>query len=159
MDNPSSKSEGSIIQRSTLSRPLTIGWKEYVGFPEWHIRHVKTKIDTGARTSALDALDYDLRQTDSGLVVDLRLALRRKHPERILAITVPVLSMVTVSSSSGLREQRPLIEAAIRLGPITKRVRLTITNRSTMLFRMILGRTALEGDFVVDVSKKYLMRS
>jgi hypothetical protein len=57
-----------------------------------------------------------------------------------------------------MREQRPVIETSVRLGPVVKRVRITVTNRSTMLFRMILGRKALEGDFIVDVSKKYLMR-
>ena len=58
-----------------------------------------------------------------------------------------------------MQEQRPLIETVIRLGPVTKRIYMTVTNRSRMLFRMILGRRALEGDFVVDVSKKYLLRS
>ena len=51
-----------------------------------------------------------------------------EHPERVLAVTVPVLKIISVCSSTGLREQRPLIEALIRLGPVTKRVRLTITN-------------------------------
>jgi hypothetical protein len=66
--------------------------------------------------------------------------------------------MVVVRNSSGTCEERPLVETMLRLGPVTKRVRLTITNRSNMRFRMILGRKALEGDFVVDVGKKYLMR-
>jgi hypothetical protein len=57
-----------------------------------------------------------------------------------------------------MREQRPVIEATLRLGPVSKRVRLTVTNRSNMRFPMILGRTALAGDFVVDVSGKYLLR-
>jgi hypothetical protein len=139
--------------------PRTIGWKEYVDFPEWGVRRVKVKIDTGARTSALDVLRYDVRQTETGLLADLWLALSRKHPQRVTVVTAPVLKTVLVANSMCIREQRPLIETVIRLGPITKRVRLTITNRSGMLFRMILGRKALEGDFVVDVSRKYLLRS
>jgi len=63
-----------------------------------------------------------------------------------------------VRNSGGIPEYRPLIEASIRLGPVTKRVQLTVANRSGMLFRMILGRKALDGDFIVDVSKKYLLR-
>ncbi len=53
-------------------------------------------------------------------------------------------------------EQRPLIETDIVLGPVRKRIRLTVTSRAGMLFRVILGRQALAGDFLVDVSKKYL---
>jgi hypothetical protein len=136
-----------------------IGWKEFLGFPDWGIRRVKVKIDTGARSSALDVLSYDIRQTDAGLIADLRLSLSRKHPERVNLVSAPVLKTVVVSSSTGTREERPLIEAVIRLGPIRKRIRITVTNRARMLFRMIVGRKALEGDFVVDVSKKYLLRS
>jgi hypothetical protein len=159
MKKLSSTNESPVAAtRATAGAPLTIGWKERVDFPAWSIRRVKVKIDTGARTSALGVLSYDLRQTDSGLVADLRLALSRKHPERVTIVTVPVLETVVVTSSTGIQEQRPLIETVIRLGPVTKRIYMTVTNRSRMLFRMILGRKALEGDFVVDVSKKYLLR-
>ncbi len=144
---------------ASIGQPLVIGWKEYVEFPEWGIRSVKVKIDTGARTSALDVVSYELREDEGqGLVAELRLALDHKHPQRLTVVQAPVLRMVVVSNSSAMREQRPLIEAPVRLGPVLKRVSLTITNRSGMRFRMILGRKALEGDFVVDVSKKYLLR-
>ena len=136
-----------------------IGWKEYLSFPDWGVRRVKAKIDTGARTSALDALSYTLYESaDEGLVAELVLALDRRHPERQSKVRVPVLGMAVVSNSNGMREQRPLIETTVRLGPVCKRVRLTVTNRAGMRFRMILGRTALAGDFVVDVSRKYLLR-
>jgi hypothetical protein len=152
MDNPQPQAA------PTASRPLLIGWKERIDFPEWKLRRVKVKIDTGARTSALDVLSYDLRETrDRGLIAEIRLALRPKLPERVKVIQVPVLGMVVVSHPNGLCEQRPIIETTLQLGPITKRVRITLTNRSKMLFRMILGRKALEGDFIVDVSKKYLL--
>lgn len=137
--------------------PLLVGWKEYLDFPQWGVRRVKVKLDTGARTSALGALSYDLRPGEHGLVAELRLALNRKHPERVRTVITPVLRMVVVSNSNGMREQRPLIEATIRVGPVTKRIHLTVTSRASMLFPMILGRKALEGDFVVDVSKKYLL--
>ena len=146
-------------QPARRGQPLVIGWKEYVHFPEWGIRPIKVKIDTGARTSALDVVSYELHQADGqGLVAELRLALDHRHPQRLTVVQAPVLRMVVVSKSSAMREQRPLIEATVRLGPVTKRVRMTITNRSGMRFRMILGRKALEGDFVVDVSRKYLMK-
>jgi hypothetical protein len=139
--------------------PLTVGWKEFVSFPDWGIHRVKVKIDTGARSSALDVLSYEVRQTETGPIADLRLALSRKHPERVKLVSAPVLKTIVVSSSTGTREERPLIETMIRLGPISKRIQVTVTDRSRMLFRMILGRKALEGDFVVDVSREFLLRS
>lgn len=140
--------------------PWRIGWKEYVDFPEWRLRRVKVKIDTGARTSALDVASYELREAEGGgLVAELRLALHRRHPERLTVIHTPVLRMVLVCNTSGIREQRPLVETSVRLGPVCKRLLLTVTNRAGMRFPMILGRKALEGDFVVDVSAKYLFRA
>lgn len=138
---------------------LTVGWKEYVEFPAWDVPRVKAKVDTGARTSALDVRSYELwHDPDRGLMVRLRLALYRKRPERVTEVAAPVVRMTAVRNSSGLCEQRPVIEADVRLGPVGKRIRLTITNRAGMRFRMILGREALAGDFVVDVSRKYLLR-
>jgi hypothetical protein len=136
-----------------------IGWKEYVEFVDWPLRRVKAKIDTGARTCALGVVSYQLREGPGGAkLVTLRLSLDRRHPEHISEVVTPVLKMVVVSNSSGVREQRPLIETTLRLGPVIKRVRLTVANRSGLLFHMILGRKALEGDFVVDVTRKYLLK-
>jgi len=137
---------------------LMIGWKEYVEFPDWGIRWVKAKIDTGARTSALDAAEYELLAPKDGrLVVKLRLILNRKRPEKVRVVEVPVLRLVMVRNSGGFFEQRPLIETTLRLGPVSKRIRFTVANRARMIFPVILGRKALEGDFVVNVSQKYLL--
>lgn len=142
--------------RSSDSRRV-IGWKEYVDFVDWGLPHVKAKVDTGARTSALGVDSYALIEDASGLVAELRLSLYRRHPERTAVVRVPVLTMVEVCNTSGCREARPLIETRLRLGPVVKRVLMTVTSRAGMLMPMILGRKALEGDFIVDVSKKYLL--
>jgi len=140
-------------------RPLTIGWKEYLAFPAWGIRQVRAKVDTGARTSALDAASYDLYHAeDGGLWIRLRLALRHGPTAKVREIETPVVRMVVVRNSSGMCEQRPLIETEMVLGPVRQRILLTVTNRAGMRYRVILGRQALAGDFVVDVSKKYLLR-
>jgi hypothetical protein len=140
--------------------PVTIGWKEYVQLPDWDVPRVKAKVDTGARTSVLDVVGYELQADPSGaLVAELRLALHRRRPDEVTTVRVPVLRLVTVRNSGGACEQRPLIETTLRLGPVTKRILLTVTRRASMRFRMLLGRKALEGDFIVDVSRKYLLRS
>lgn len=140
--------------------PVTIGWKEYVQLPDWGVPRVKAKVDTGARTSALDVVRYELHADPSGvLVAELGLSLHRRRPDEVLTVRVPVLRLVKVRNSGGACEERPLIETTLRLGPVTKRILLTVTRRASMRFRMLLGRKALEGDFIVDVSRKYLLRS
>jgi hypothetical protein len=145
---------------SPTRQPLRIGWKEYLQFTEWDLRRIRVKIDTGARTSALDVVRYELFETASGgLMATLLLALDRRHPGRFTRIQTPVLRTTVVRNPGGMREERPLVETAVRIGPIHKRIRLTITNRSSMRYRMILGREALNDDFLVDVSRKYLLKN
>jgi hypothetical protein len=142
---------------SASAGPVLIGWKEYLDFPEWGLRRVKAKVDTGARTSALDVARYVLERRPEGLFARMDLSLNRRHPDRSLTIEMPVVCLVVVTSSDGVREERPVIETAVRLGPVEKRIRLTVTDRSGMLFPMLLGREALAGSFVVDVGRKYVM--
>lgn len=138
---------------------LLIGWQEEIDFFEWGIRRVRAKVDTGARTSALDVWSYTLREVPGqGILAELRLALHRHQPERVRVVETPVLRMVAVRSSSGLQEQRPLIATRVRLGRVTKLVQLTVTNRCHMRFPVILGRRFLQGDFIVDVSQRFLLR-
>jgi hypothetical protein len=139
--------------------PLPIGWKERIDFPDWGLRRVKVKIDTGARTSAVGAVYYEvLDLPGEGKVADLTLALDRKAPDKQVRLRVAVLGTVVVRNSAGQRELRPVVETRVRLGPLTKVIRLTVTNRAQMRFPVILGRQALAGDCLVDVSRKYLLR-
>jgi hypothetical protein len=136
---------------------LTIGWKEYVSFPEWGVQRLRAKVDTGACVSALDVADSELVETPSGPIARLRLKLSRGHgPER--TVIAPVLRTTVVRNSAGARERRLVIEALLRLGPVEKRIALTITRRPGMRFRMLLGRAALAGSFVVDVGQAYVLK-
>ena len=113
---------------------LSIGWKEYLQFTEWNLRRIRVKIDTGARTSALDVVRYELTETAGGdLMATLFLALDGRHPGRFTRIHTPVLRTVIVRNTSGMREERPVVETAVCLGPIHKRIRITITNRADAL--------------------------
>ena len=98
---------------------------------------MRAKIDTGARTSALDVARYELHPVEGqGLVAELHLVLGSRHAARTRIVRVPVICTVVVCNSGGMREQRPLIEAEVRLGPVAKRIRLTVTNRAGMRFRI-----------------------
>jgi hypothetical protein len=136
---------------------LLIGWKEYVDFPEWGVERVKAKIDTGARTSAFDVSRYVLEDRGQQTIARMELSLSRRRPAQRVTIELPVVRLVVVKSSNGDREERPLIEAAIQIGPVRQRILLTVTNRSSQLFPVLLGRQALARSFIVDVSQKYVL--
>jgi hypothetical protein len=147
-------SEVGMEQRTDL---LPIGRRERVSFPEWGLRRVRAKIDTGAYSSALGVSAYELVESESGQFVRLHVVPHRR-PDKAVVVQAPVSRVVSIRTSSGRRELRPLIDALVRLGPIVRRIRLTVTDRSRMRCPMLLGRQALAGLFVVDVRQKDLLR-
>ncbi|MDP9122225.1 MAG: RimK/LysX family protein [Acidobacteriota bacterium] len=158
---PSSTDLPAQLEENDPPRPLLIGWKEYLDLPDLGIFRLKAKIDTGARTSTLhvDSLAVVEKLPDGTELAELVLAPDRRHPDRQLATRVRLLRRISVTDSGGRPEVRPLIETELVLGPLRKPILVTLTDRSAMLFRMIVGRTALTGDFRIDAGEKYLLRS
>jgi predicted deacylase len=146
--------------RAPTDGKTRVGWVEHVGLPGLEIKRLKAKIDTGARTSALHVMRMRTIDTTGG-----------PHRRPILEITVPgggrgrrphvvraaVRDFVVVRDTSGRTERRPVIETALKLGPIKRRIAVTLTNRGDMLFPMLVGRTALGPGVVVDPSRRYLL--
>jgi hypothetical protein len=139
--------------------PIAIGWKEYVDLPELGVYGLKAKVDTGARTSSLHVCSLAVREElpDGSQAVELTIALAGRGGERRVTSPARVLRRIRVTDSGGHPEVRPVIETELVLGPVRKRILVTLTDRSGMLFRMILGRKAIEREFLVDAGKKYLL--
>lgn len=138
---------------------MTIGWKEWVALPELGVARLKAKVDTGARTSALHVASIRVlaELPDGEADLEITVAPDRRHPDRVATARVRQLARIPITDSGGHTAMRPVIETLVVLGPIEKRIRVTLADRSTMLFRMIIGRKSLERDFVVDVARKYLL--
>lgn len=140
-----------------------IGWREWVSLPDLGYDRIEVKIDTGAKTSSIHAWKIEpagTTQDDNGNATTLlQLTLDcdgKMNGERRLVLA-PLLRHATVVDSSGRRERRPVVLTRIILGQIEKVVEVNITNRETMKFPMILGRSALEGEFLVDVNREFLL--
>jgi hypothetical protein len=136
---------------------IRAGWKEFADFPDWGLRRVKVKLDTGARSAAVGARECRLIEVPGGHEVELTLTPYRRRPGRVTMLRVPVVAFRVVRSSNGKADLRPVVELAFRLGPVTKRVPATVADRSRMLVPVLLGRLALAPEFVVDPRQKYLL--
>lgn len=133
-----------------------IGWTELVAFPDWEVPRVQAKIDTGARTSALHV--ENLRRIGPDRVAFDMIVGRRRN-RRSFPVEADVVKWAPVKSSSGEQTERPFVRTTIRIGPVVKEVEVSLVSREKMLFRMLLGRKALEGDFLVDVGRRRLLTS
>lgn len=137
-------------------RPIeALGWREWVALPDLGIPAVKAKLDTGARTSALHA--YFVEPFEENGVSRVRFGIHplRRRPEIALDCVADVKDRRIVSDSGGHREHRFVIETRLELGARSWLAEVTLTDRESMLFRMLLGRTALAGRFSVDPALSY----
>lgn len=140
--------------RSLPSERLLIGLAEYVDIPEWRIAGLRAKVDTGARSSALHV--ENLREARGGQAIfDVRL--HRSKRDRIVTVEAPITRRARVRSSSGDSRPRIFVAVRVQIGPVLRLIDLGLVDRTQMIYRMLLGRSALDHDFLVDPARRYLL--
>ena len=144
-------SEPVFVTRSARS---VIGLAEYVDLPEWRVLRLRAKVDTGARSSALHV--DNLREVSLDRV-RFDVCLQRNRPERRITIEAPIVRRARVRSSTGWSELRIFVATTLRIGSITIKAEFGLVDRQRMIYRMLLGRTALGSRFLVDPSRRYLL--
>lgn len=132
-----------------------VGWREWVSLPALGVPALKAKIDTGARTSALHVTQLESFFENERQQVRFVLHPLRKRPALALHCQAEVVDERLVSDSGGHREKRLVIRTLLRLGGVEWPIEMTLTNREDMLFRMLLGRTAMYRRLLVDPARSY----
>lgn len=135
-----------------------IGWREWVGLPDLGIDRIKAKIDTGARTSTMDAEVDELAEENGIIMARFRVVFGGRNKVQEKVCNARVVENRNVTNSGGQVEDRIVILSHIKIGALIKEIEITLTQRNNMKFRMLLGRTAIGEDFVVDVSRSYCQR-
>ena len=132
-----------------------IGWREWVGLPDFGIERIKVKVDTGARSSSLHAFDLREFVRDGAVWVRFRVHPVQRRSDTSVQVEAPVLEHRAVRSSNGKVARRPVIVANLTLLGVTWPVELTLAGRDEMGFRMLLGREAFRRRFLVDAGRSF----
>lgn len=152
------RGEAAIVEHRSRGRDgqdrQLIGWSESVDLPEWGIRGIRAKVDTGARTSALHV--ENVEELPNGRV-RFDVVLHRRRRDRRVHVVSRVRRRARVRSSTGHYSTRIFVATLLRLGDVEREVELSLVDREHMLFRMLLGRSALGGAFLIDPAHRGLL--
>jgi hypothetical protein len=120
-----------------------VGWREWVSLPALGIATIKAKIDTGARTSALHAFSLDVARERGAKIARFGVDPFQRDTQAIVWCQAPVVDERSVRDSGGHREWRFVIATDVALATRRWPIEITLTGRDIMLFRMLVGRTAM----------------
>lgn len=132
----------------------TAGWRERIDLPEWGLRRVRAKLDTGARTSAIDVAQFELIDDDH---VRFEIVYRDRPVRKTKWVTAKVARVTNIKPSNGQVQERVICLTTIQIGEQTFETEIGLVCRKGMLCRMLIGRSTLAGHILVDSSRKYVV--
>jgi hypothetical protein len=155
--NHESRGKWTMVRRTSRGRPRSwVGWREWIGLPALGIDAMKAKVDTGAATSALHAIHVRRRRENGVDRVYFQVHPLQRRTDITVDCAADIHDIRNVTSSTGHRERRIVIHTPLMIAGRRYAIELTLTNRDTMGFRMLLGRRAMKGRLLVDPGASFL---
>lgn len=124
--------------------------------PELGIAEIKAKIDTGSQSSALHAVHIRSYRRSGRDLIDFDVHPHQRDSRLTVHAEAELVDERNVRSSSGHVELRPVVLIAVKMRGRLWTTEFTLTGRGRMGFRVLLGRRALSGRFVVDTERSFL---
>jgi ribosomal protein S6--L-glutamate ligase len=143
--------------KKTNDQRLIVGWREWAQLPEFGVELIKVKIDTGAKTSAIHAFDISPFTYMGNDWVQFDIHPIQDNDLIIHTCACPLVDYRWITSSTGHRQRRFVIQTSLRIGGFSSRIEISLANRDEMGFRMLIGRNALKGDLLVDPNHSFLL--
>ena len=144
------------MKRSPNAPLWVIGWREWLSMPDFEIDEIKAKIDTWARSSALHAIHIERFSSRGREMVHFEVHPHQRDSTGTVSAEAELIDERRVRSSTGHVELRPVVQIAIKIRGRRWTTEFTLTSRDEMGFRVLLGRRALRGRFLVDTDRSFV---
>ncbi|WP_340076434.1 30S ribosomal protein S6--L-glutamate ligase [Leptobacterium sp. I13] len=140
-----------------LNNKTVIGSEEWVSLPGLAIPAIKVRVDSGAKTSALHAVNIQPFQRNNETWVTFDVFPVQNNGKKLIHCEALVIDKRIIKSSTGNRESRYVVRTVLKVGDQSWDIEITLTNRDTMGYRMLLGREAMKGKMLVDPESSFLL--
>lgn len=145
------------MKRKLKKPKLIVGWREWAQLPELGIDHIKVKVDTGAKTSSLHTFQLSTVKHSGQDYVKFDIHPIQDNDSIIYTCISPIVDYRWITSSTGHRQRRFIIETHLKIGEYSTLVQLSLASRDEMGFRMLIGRAALKKEVLVDPAHSFLL--
>ncbi|WP_111734128.1 30S ribosomal protein S6--L-glutamate ligase [Roseovarius amoyensis] len=135
---------------------LQFGWEEWIALPDLGVPALRAKVDTGARTSALHAFDIETFGPQARPKVRFTVHPIPGRDDLVIPCSAPIVDRREVASSNGEKELRFVIESTLSVGGQSWPIEITLTDRSAMASRMLLGRQAMKDHISIVATDRFL---
>jgi ribosomal protein S6--L-glutamate ligase len=136
---------------------IIVGSEEWCSLPHLNIPTIKARVDSGAKTSALHAVNITPFKKEGELWVSFEVHPIQNDGKTVVYTESRVIDKRSVKSSSGASETRYIIKSKLSLAETTWDIEVSLTNRDSMGYRMLLGRQAMAGKMLVDPESSFLL--
>ena len=134
-----------------------IGSEEWCSFENFGIPAIKARVDSGAKTSSIQANNIKPFYKDTEEWVSFEVNPLQENRSITIKCEAKIYAKRTVKSSMGISEERIVVKTLTTMGSDSFEIELTLANRDSMEFRMLIGREALQNRFLVNPSVTNLL--
>lgn len=143
--------------RKSKQPKMVIGWREWVQLPNLGSFLVKAKVDTGARSSSIHAVNLKYFESKKGKsMVRFQIHPMQRSAKTTIDAEAEIFEFRKVRSSNGHVTRRPVIVTDLQFGGQTWPIEITLANRDEMGFRMLLGRETMRHHCLIDPGASFV---
>jgi ribosomal protein S6--L-glutamate ligase len=139
-----------------MNNKMVAGSEEWVALPDLGLPMIKVRVDSGAKTSALHAVNILPFQRNGEAWVSFDVYPLQFDGKKVVHCEAPVIDRRMIKSTSGNRDSRYVIKTNLQMGGESWEIEVSLTNRDSMGYRMLLGREAMRGKILVDPESSFL---
>ena len=147
------------MKKIKIDKLKLIGSEEWCAFDELKLPAILARIDSGAKTSSIQAKNITLIKKNNEDWVEFDVRPTQRNTTIIVTCIAKLVGKRSIKGSFGISEERLIIKTPVTIGEDTFEIELSLANRNTMEFRMLLGREAMANRYLINSADKHLQKA